>query len=127
MSIAPLIDPLCSALLIVGVSATTTEASEALDNLGNQDLGSTSAEPETKRIAKAITGKLLLDLVCIFVQSPFLHLIVSMIERKMGYNCIDIRYISIRKFKDKRGIFFDSSPYVKDRTKPKDFYREFSG
>jgi hypothetical protein len=76
VSIAPLIDPLGSVLLVVEVSSTTTEASEALDNRGNQDLGSNSAEPETKRIAKAITGRLLLDLVCIFVQSPFLHLVV---------------------------------------------------
>jgi hypothetical protein len=76
MSIAPLIDPLGSVLLVVEVTVATTEASEALDNLGNQDLGSDSAEPERKRIAKAITGRLLPDLVCILVQCSFLHLVV---------------------------------------------------
>jgi hypothetical protein len=62
MSIAPLIDPLCSCsvLLVVGVTSSTTEVPEALESI--------SAEPVTKRIAKAITGRLVLDLICIFVQ-----------------------------------------------------------
>jgi hypothetical protein len=78
MSIAPLIDPLCSCsvLLVVEVTAATTEVSEALESLGNQDLGSDSAEPETKRIAKAITGRLSLDLVRILVQCPCFYLVV---------------------------------------------------
>jgi hypothetical protein len=67
MSIVPLMDPLGSVLLVVGVTSATTEVAEASEKLGNQDLGSESAEQPTKRIAKAITGRLLLDLVCIFL------------------------------------------------------------
>jgi hypothetical protein len=67
MSIAPLMDPLGSVLLVVGVTSATTEVAEASEKLGNHDLGSESAEQPTKRIAKAITGRLLLDLVCIFL------------------------------------------------------------
>jgi hypothetical protein len=67
LSIAPLMDPLGSVLLVVGVTSATTEVAEASEKLGNQDLGSDSAEQPTKRIAKTITGRLLLDLVCIFL------------------------------------------------------------
>jgi hypothetical protein len=67
MSIVPLMDPLGSVLLVVGFTSATTEVAEASEKLGNQDLGSDSTEQPTKRITKAITGRLLLDLVCIFL------------------------------------------------------------
>jgi hypothetical protein len=67
MSIVPLMDPLGSVLLVVGFTSATTEVAEASEKLGNQDLGSDSTEEPTKRITKAITGRLLLDLVCIFL------------------------------------------------------------
>jgi hypothetical protein len=60
-------DPLGSFLLVVGVPSATTEVAEALEMLGNQDVGSDFAQQPTKRIAKAITGRLFLDLVCIFL------------------------------------------------------------
>jgi hypothetical protein len=72
MSIAPLIEGWV--LLVVGVPSATTEVAEALENLDNQDLGSDSAEPTRKSIAKkAITGRVILDLVCISGNVLFLH------------------------------------------------------
>jgi hypothetical protein len=48
------------------VGAATTDP--ALENADNQDLGSASAvtEPTSRRIATAITGRLLLDVICMF-------------------------------------------------------------
>jgi hypothetical protein len=86
MSIAPLIDPLGSVLLVLGVTSSATEVAESLEKLGNQDLGSDSAEQATKRIAKAITGRLVLDLVFIFCNVLFF---TCLFERSnaMGYTC----------------------------------------
>jgi hypothetical protein len=73
MSIAPLIDPLGSVLLVVGVASVIPELAEALEKFGSQDLDSGSAEEPTMKIAKAITGSLIMHLVCIFfLQCPFI-------------------------------------------------------
>jgi hypothetical protein len=79
MSIAPLIEPLGWVMLVVGVTSAsaTTEVAEALEKLDSQDLGSDSAEPATKSIAKkAITGRVILDLVCISGNVLFRYLVV---------------------------------------------------
>lgn len=88
-----------SIALVVGVaSATTTEEAETLANRGNQDLGSRSAEPAANRIAKAITGRLLLDLNCITFVSSFKKRIA------MGNTCKRKHEV----FEDKQSILFDT-------------------